>query len=325
MTTAVLYRVLRITTLAGLLTMPLAGWASAWGVAVDEQTGLPGLSHGGGPAMQAKYDFWAADWRWTGFYSRFKVEAPGRYSLEGKNKDLDFDLRANILRRDDKALTWTFDLDAHSRQSNVKGGGLVFQFDPALVAGEMGAPQLLPGNTGWAWGKQDRHVEMRFEPPLAKVYFEQGNPSEVRAFFYQDPIVPGHQQVKATLTLNGDIGLEPTTTERFGLADPARWPDDQLDWQTSPVDLAFLNAPEKTRRQARLRQGRRRTTGVRRRHARALLGHQPVGLCAVQDPGRGNQAPGPAPVGPRLQSGTPAPPRLALGEPEHLRRRQYPA
>jgi hypothetical protein len=245
MTTAVLYRVLRITTLAGLLTMPLAGWASAWGVAVDEQTGLPGLSHGGGPAMQAKYDFWAADWRWTGFYSRFKVEAPGRYSLEGKNKDLDFDLRANILRRDDKALTWTFDLDAHSRQSNVKGGGLVFQFDPALVAGEMGAPQLLPGNTGWAWGKQDRHVEMRFEPPLAKVYFEQGNPSEVRAFFYQDPIVPGHQQVKATLTLNGDIGLEPTTTERFGLADPARWPDDQLDWQTSPVDLAFLNAPEK--------------------------------------------------------------------------------
>lgn len=55
----------------------------------------------------------------------------------------------------------------------------------------------------------------------------------------------GHQQVKATLTLSGDIALAPTVTERFGLADPATWPDDQLDWRTSPVDLSFLNAAEK--------------------------------------------------------------------------------
>jgi hypothetical protein len=64
------------------------------------------------------------------------------------------------------------------------GGGMVFQFDPAQIAGDMGAPQLLPGNRGWSWGKADqgRRIEMRFDPPLAKVYFERGNPSELRAF-----------------------------------------------------------------------------------------------------------------------------------------------
>jgi len=219
--------------------------ASEWAVSVDETTGLPNVTQGGGPAMTAKFDFWAQDWRWTGFYSAFKVEGPWRYSLTGKNKDLDFDLKAVIGRPDEHSLSWAFDLDAHSRQSGVKGGGLRFQFAPALVAGPMGDPELLPGNRGWAWGKQGRRIEMRFEPPLAKVYFEPGDIREVRGFFYQDPIVAGHQQVKATLTLSGDIALAPTATERFGLADPASWPYDQLDWRTSPVDLSFLNAAEK--------------------------------------------------------------------------------
>uniref|UniRef100_UPI00258BF692 cellulase family glycosylhydrolase n=1 Tax=uncultured Pseudomonas sp. TaxID=114707 RepID=UPI00258BF692 len=100
---------------------------------------------------------------------------------------------------------------------------------------------------GWSWGgtEQGRRVEMRFDPPLAKVYFERGNPSELRAFFYKDAIAAGKQQVKAVLNVTGDIALAPTPTERFGLVDPTAWPEDQLDWRTSPVDLSFLNARQK--------------------------------------------------------------------------------
>ena len=125
--------------------------------------------------------------------------------------------------------------------------GALGAIDPALFNGEMGAPVLLPDNRGWSWGKADlgRRIEMRFDPPLAKVYFERGNPSELRAFLYKDPISAGRQQLKAMLNVTGDIELGPTPTERFGLADPAKWPDDQLDWRTSPVDLSFLNAAEK--------------------------------------------------------------------------------
>jgi hypothetical protein len=83
---------------------------------------------------------------------------------------------------------------------------------------------------------------MRFEPALAKVYFERGNPSE--RVLLQRPDRAGRQQVKAQLQVTGDIAIGPTPTERFGMADPASWPDDQLDWRKSPVDLSFLNAPE---------------------------------------------------------------------------------
>ncbi|UDU83713.1 cellulase family glycosylhydrolase [Pseudomonas sp. HN2-3] len=247
MTAFSMHRFVRASLLAGLAVVSQAGWASGWLVSVEEQNGLPTVTRGGGPVMKAKFDFWAADWSWTGFYTAFKVNAPYRYTLQGKNKELDFDLAADIRKEQAQTLTWAFDLTAHSRQSDVMGGGIVFQFDPAVVAGEMGEPVLLPGNRGWSWGKdaQGRRIEMRFEPALAKVYFEQGNTSEIRAFFYKAPISAGQQQIKATLNVTGDIELGPTPTERFGLADPTQWPDDQLDWQTSPVDLSFLNAPEK--------------------------------------------------------------------------------
>ena len=36
-----------------------------------------------------------------------------------------------------------------------------------------------------------------------------------------------------------------SAAERFALDDHTAWPADILDWRTSPVDLSFLNAPEK--------------------------------------------------------------------------------
>ncbi len=242
-----LRHLVQASAMAGLALLPLAGWALQWQVSVDEQNGLPTVTYGGGPVMKAKFDFWAANWSWTGFYTDFKVNGPYQYTLLGKNKELDFDLKADVRKEQAQTLSWAFDLTAHSRQAGVMGGGMVFQFDPAHIAGDMGAPQLLPDNRGWSWGKADqgRRVEMRFDPPLAKVYFERGNPSELRAFLYKDPISAGRQQLKAVLNVTGDIELGPTPTERFGLADPASWPDDQLDWRTSPVDLSFLNAAEK--------------------------------------------------------------------------------
>lgn len=246
MTLPAMRALLSLTALCAL-ALPINVQAEAWQVSIDEQNGLPVVTQGGGPVMSAKFDFWGQDWSWTGFQTALSVDGPARYTLQGQNKDLDFELKAAITQVQPQTLAWDFDLDAHSRQRDVIGGGMVFQFDPAQIAGAMGAPQLLAGNRGWSWGgaEQGRRVEMRFDPPLAKVYFERGNPSELRAFFYKDDIAPGKQQLKATLNVTGDIALAPTPTERFGLVDTNAWPLDQLDWRTSPVDLAFLNAQQK--------------------------------------------------------------------------------
>ncbi|MFG0669552.1 cellulase family glycosylhydrolase [Pseudomonas sp. xss_1] len=246
MTLSALRAVLCLTALCSL-GLPTSVRSEAWQVSIDEQNGLPVVTQGGGPVMSAKFDFWAQDWSWTGFQTALSVDGPGRYTLQGLNKALDFELKAAITQVQPQTLAWDFDLDAHSRQRDVIGGGMVFQFDPAQIAGAMGAPQLLADNRGWSWGgaEQGRRVEMRFDPPLAKVYFERGNPSELRAFFYKDAIAAGKQQVKAVLNVTGNIALAPTPTERFGLVDPTAWPEDQLDWRTSPVDLSFLNARQK--------------------------------------------------------------------------------
>jgi len=228
-----------------LAFLPLRIWASDWVVSVDERSGLPTLLRGGSPAFIGALTFWEKNWGWTYTATELKVTAPYRYVLAGQNKSLDFDLHAQIQKVDAQKLTWNFALDARSAKSGVMGGGIVFRFDAALFQ-EMGQPVLLPDNSGWSWGTaQGRRIEMRFEPALASVYFEPGDKSEVRAFFYKNTIEPGLRNFTATLSVSGDVAIGPTTSERFGPTDPKSWPTDKLDWKTSPVDLSFLNAKEK--------------------------------------------------------------------------------
>lgn len=219
---------------------------AGWSASVDEKSGLPLLAKDGAAAMSPAYVYWGANWAWADMQTSFKVVEPFHYALAGKNKGLDFDLAAEIRKEGEHKLTWNFRLDARSAKPGVIGGGMVFKFDLANLAVEMGEPVILPDNRGWAWGREGgRRIEMRFEPALADVYFERGNKGELRAFFYKGSINPGVQGTTATLTLSGDIAIGPTLGERFGLANPTDWPQDNLDWKTSPVDLAFLNDADK--------------------------------------------------------------------------------
>jgi hypothetical protein len=237
---------LLLPVVLSVVVLPLSTWASDWVASVDEKSGLPGVTYGGSPALASSFVFFESNYGWTSFPTRFTINAPYDYTLVGQNQTLDFDLAAKVRKQGEQQLTWDVALDARSLKPNVIGGGFVFNFDPALFKGEMGKPQLLPGNKGWAWGDaQGRRIEMRFEPALANVFLEPGDGSEVRAFFYKNAIKPGQQHFKATLSVSGDVALGPTTSERFGLVDPKTWPTDKIDWRTSPVDLAFLNATEK--------------------------------------------------------------------------------
>ena len=53
---------------------------------------------------------------------------------------------------------------------------------------------------------------MRFDPPMAAVYFERGNKSEIRAFFYKGEVPEGHRHYVATLNVSSDVAVGPTTT-----------------------------------------------------------------------------------------------------------------
>jgi hypothetical protein len=206
---------------------------------------LPSVSKGGIAALSSAFVFWGKNWTFADQQTEFRIIAPFTYSIAGKNPALNLDLAAGIRKPSDRQLVWDFDLDAHSPSSQVIGGGISFAFDLADFASELGEPELLPGNRGWAWGRAGgSRIEMRFDRPLAAVSFERGQKSEVRAFFYKNEISQGRQRYTATMSVSGDVLLSPTAPEKFGLDDFTAWPTDILNSNSSPVDLSFLNAPE---------------------------------------------------------------------------------
>ena len=224
--------------------------AAPWNVSVNEQNGLPLVSKGGIPAMSGQFVFWAKDWKFAGFTTRLNVKAPFTYEFGGRNSGLDLDLKGQVEKASDRQMAWTFDFDARSDKSDVIGGGLSFKFDLPKFASHLGEPELLPGNQGWTWGKRSDRLEIRLDPAPPAVYFEDNQKSEVRVFLYKGEVPQGHRRYTATLTISGEIAIVPTLTERFGIVNPAKWPTNVLNWPIAPwtiapVDLSFLNAPER--------------------------------------------------------------------------------
>jgi len=224
----------------------MAQTGNAWFASADDASALPRLVHGGGVAVSASPVFWGANWSWAGLALNGKVVKPGAYAASGKSAPLGLDWAVDAKKVSDRQMEWDFRFNATQDVNPAIGGGLVFAFDLENFAPEMGEPALLPGNQGWVWGKPGANqVQVTFAPALPKLYFEKNNKKELRAFFYDGAIAKGRQSYRMNLTLAGDMRVRASDAERFGLADPAGWPIDTLDWQAAPVDLSFLNAADK--------------------------------------------------------------------------------
>jgi hypothetical protein len=230
---------------ASLWTTASVAAASPLTASVDQNQGLPRLSLGGGTALSSAFVFWSKNWSWAQLDAPFKVVGPFEYAISGADQALNFRLSGHITKPSSHELVWEFDLDAPVTMKDVIGGGISFNFNLANFGSQLGEPRLLSGNGGWSWGRPgSAQAEMRFDPPPAKVFFERGQKSEVRAYFYDGVVPQGRQHFSATLTLSGDSLIVPTVGERFGLDSDSAWPTNILDWRTAPVDLSFLNAPE---------------------------------------------------------------------------------
>ena len=235
---------MRLVALLAACVLCRAALSAPWIASVDERGGLPSLARGGAVVLSGTFSFWGKNWTWAEQESQLKVQGPFEYALAGKNPALNFDLSARVRKPSERELSWEFELQAREATPGAIGGGIVFTFEPESAG--LGEPELLAGNRGWTWGRAGgSRVEMRFDPPLAAVYFERGNKSELRAFFYKGDVPRGARRHTATLTISADMAIAPTAAERFGLQDPRAWPTGISDWKASPVDLSFLNAPEK--------------------------------------------------------------------------------
>ncbi len=207
-------------------------------VTVSEPEGLPSVTIGGGGALSSRFVFWGSQWKWTPVKSSFKRSSPFNYEADAEDESLGLSIRQHVEKIGEGKLRWTIDLDARKSIPDAVGGGIAFRFNPDSFRSRLGKPRLLSGNSGWAWGGPGAAIEMKFEPPLASVFFEPTNANEIRAYFYDKGISAGHRHY--AFTLSTDAEIIPTRSERFG-TDDASWKIQGLDWQHSPIDLSFLN------------------------------------------------------------------------------------
>lgn len=228
--------------IAATLSMALAhaAWAATptWNVQLNEQNGLPGASAGGQPGVAADWVFWGAQWKWASARALLAGNGAGAYRMAGEVQDLGLQWKAEAARPDEHTLKYELRMAARSTQADVIGGGAVFRFDLETFGASMGKPVLLPGNTGWQWGREGgAQITMRFEPALPKVFFERNNPSEVRAYFYDGKIAAGEQRYTVTLSWTGDARWQAPLAERLGGPAPSTWPRDAIDVRSAPQGL----------------------------------------------------------------------------------------
>jgi len=238
--------VIKTTGAVFALCAAIAANAASPSVSVSQRDGLPTVTMGGGNAMTGQFVFWAEDWKWAQMGTHVEIAAPFKYTISGADKLLNLGLSGRVSKTSDRRLTWDFDIDAATAMPNAIGGGFAFKFDLVNFREQFGEPELLPDNRGWSWGKPDGpRMEMRFDPPLASMFFERNQKNQVRGLIYDKGVPQGRRHYTATLALSGDISIVQTEAERFGAENDASWPANILDWATSPVDLSFLNAGER--------------------------------------------------------------------------------
>jgi hypothetical protein len=218
--------------------------AETWKLSVNDADALPRVTISGVDAVTSHYAFWERNWKWAGVEGTLSRPGTRRYAHSGNSEVLGLRLEARADAAAARLISWEFELTASRALSGVIGGGIAFHFDLTAFP-DLGLPELLPANRGWAWGRGGQRMEMRFDPAPARVYFEQGQRTEIRVFFYDGNVPQGALRHKATLEGTGDVATAPTAEERFGLADHRAWPAGVIDWSGETVDLSFLNAAER--------------------------------------------------------------------------------
>lgn len=223
-----------------VLCAPLSALAHLnWQIETNETTGLPVVSAGGAAGVRADWTFWGPEWKWAQVKTASQQTAtPQTMQWTGQVPALGVAWRGSTTTGEERRLQYQVEMEAQQPIPHVVGGGLVFKFDLPAFGASMGRPELLPGNTGWRWGRSDgTQFTLRFEPALPKLYFERNNPAEIRAFFYDGHIPAGERSHTITLSWTGDAHWQPSRTERLGGPPANMWPSDVIGTRNAPVPL----------------------------------------------------------------------------------------
>jgi hypothetical protein len=217
--------------------------AFPWEMRINENASIE-IRHQQTPVVKADYCFWGANWNWAGVKMRLTDSPGNRKTFSGSVSELGLKINGSISLHKPNQLRYTWNIESERDLDQITGGGLEFKLalDSPSLAKKASEPVLLADNTGWRWEVSDQGpIVVRFDMPIAKVYFERGNKDQIRTMFVGQNVPRGNHIVSMTVTLPAGAVLAKTLADRYGPAETSKWYSGALPHDKSPVDLSFLN------------------------------------------------------------------------------------
>ena len=218
-----------------------------WSVSIEPSSTVR-IYHKGSAVVDLNNVYWGSKWQWTNANFKRAPRNGQDYGLVGEVPVLKLKATGRISFPSPSTVEIVYQFTASADIPDVIGGGLVskFKLDAPSVAGRLPDPELLADHAGWTWQTgPGQAITLRFDDPLAKVYFERNQKNEIRTFFFADRVSAGTHSFRATLQLPDGGSHVLAADERYGAHDTSAWFKNALTWDSSPVDLSFLNRDDR--------------------------------------------------------------------------------
>lgn len=219
-----------------------AGDHAAWTASLGSAGGVRLRWHGA-ELLHMEYPFHGADWAWANPSVSEGEAAAGRaqfaIDVPGFNTRIDAVAEA----AEPGVLQLRYTMQVQQDLAGVIGGGPELNLRSDALRGRPGYadPELLPDGEGLRWAVGEGEiVTVRFDPPLARLFFEQGRPEQIRAHLLGPETKAGMHTVTMRIELPAGGVVEPSIAERYAAGD-APWFPATFDWDATPVDLRYLN------------------------------------------------------------------------------------
>jgi hypothetical protein len=205
------------------------------------------IFHRGVQVVKGSHAFWGQGDSLAGAHFSVAARTGDQVQMSGTVDGLGLKVQGSARPASPHELRLDMDIAAAKVFSSITGGGVswTFKLDSPSFGGKVAEPKLLLDKTGWRWPiAEGEELMVRFDAPLARLFFDHDKKNEVRTHFVGDRIRPGRGRISLTVTLPQGGRITATDEERYPKPD-GKWFRDALRWDASPLDLSFLNADDR--------------------------------------------------------------------------------
>jgi len=246
---------------------------AAWEVALKGDATFE-LKYDGQPVVTAGWPAWGANWKYAGTrlsrqdqegaLRRYTGQVPAVTGIPA-----DVPLQVSVQASGDNRLLYTITASPAQPLRGIVGftfavnfpnAGTVLGYEPSftfqypggrsvtMTPSEGGGAVIEPSDpelsgkpkTGFVWNLPGRQsIKLEFDRPVQATL--ERKDLQLRIWYVKDGAPAGEQSLRVAVTLPRGTRLAQTLAEKYGPADTGTWVRDALHWDTSPVDLSFLN------------------------------------------------------------------------------------